>query len=132
MEEVCNHVDLQRNILWLGQTASGVRFKYRLNGLKQNEGGRRSEGITLAALAKPLPTVSENTASLEESDVNLAAMAAITGVDAATKIPEFKCHMRAQYQDLFKEPMGLPPARKDGGFRILTMLGIEPPHISPY
>jgi hypothetical protein len=36
MEEVSHHVDLQQNILWLGQTAAGGRFKYFLNGLRRN------------------------------------------------------------------------------------------------
>ena len=48
------------------------------------------------------------------------------------KVPDFKCKMRAQYDDVFQEPAGLPPARKDGGFRIRTIPGAEPPHRSPY
>jgi hypothetical protein len=135
--------------------------------------------MTMAALAKPVPTVSEVTANMEESDSDLAAMAAqhekltmsmarrsleivvtvvaeiideeifqldcamlwtevfnsqaaITGVDTATKIPEFERRIRAQYQDLFQEQMGLPPTCKDGGFRIRTIPGIDSLHKSPY
>ena len=48
------------------------------------------------------------------------------------KIAEFEKRIRAQYADIFREPTGLPPARKDGGFRIRTVLGAEHPHRSPY
>jgi hypothetical protein len=75
MEEVGHHVDLQRNILWLGQTAPGGWFKHRLDGLARNEGGRRSEGTTMAALAKPVSMVSEETANMEDLDGDLAATA---------------------------------------------------------
>lgn len=37
-----------------------------------------------------------------------------------------------QHIDVFKEPIGLPPTRKDGGIRIQTIPGTEPPHRSPY
>jgi hypothetical protein len=53
---------------------------------------------------------------------------AITGNDAAAKILEFERHICAQYQDLFHEPTGLPPARKECGFRIRTIPGVKPPH----
>jgi hypothetical protein len=39
MEEVSHHVDLQWNIIWLGQTALGGRFKYRLDSFKWNTRG---------------------------------------------------------------------------------------------
>ena len=48
------------------------------------------------------------------------------------KMPEFERRIRAQYPDIFKEPTGLPPARRDGGFRIRTIPGAEPLHRSPY
>ena len=48
------------------------------------------------------------------------------------KVPDFERKVRAQYADVFQEPAGLPPARKDGGFRIRTTPGAEPPHRSPY
>jgi hypothetical protein len=73
MEEVSHHVDLQWNILWLGQTAPDGRFKHRLNSLARNEGGRRTEGMMMAVLAKPVPTLSEDTTNMEDSDGDLAA-----------------------------------------------------------
>jgi hypothetical protein len=39
IEEVSHHIDRQRNILWLGQTDSGGRFKYLLDGLRRNKVG---------------------------------------------------------------------------------------------
>lgn len=48
------------------------------------------------------------------------------------KVPEFERKIRAQYADIFREPTGLPPMRRDGGFRIRTIPGAEPPHRSPY
>ena len=47
------------------------------------------------------------------------------------EVPEFERKISAQYADVFREPTGLPPARKDGGFRIRTIPGAEPPHRSP-
>jgi hypothetical protein len=76
MQEVGHHVDLQWIILWLGQTAPGDRLKHRLDGLARNKGGPRIEGTTMAALAKPVPTVLEDTANMEHLDGNLAATAA--------------------------------------------------------
>ena len=38
MEEVPHHVDLNRNVLWLGQNAPGVKTRYRLAGLSKGEG----------------------------------------------------------------------------------------------
>ena len=40
--------------------------------------------------------------------------------------------MRAQYADIFQEPTGLPPMRQDGGYRIRTISGAEPPQWFPY
>lgn len=48
------------------------------------------------------------------------------------KVPDFERKIRAQYADIFQEPAGLPPVREDGGFRIHTIPGTEPPHRSPY
>lgn len=48
------------------------------------------------------------------------------------KVPGFELRIRAQYAGAFREPTGLPPMRKDGGFRICTIPGAEPPHRSPY
>ena len=48
------------------------------------------------------------------------------------KVPDFERKIRAQYADVFQEPTRLPPARKDGAFRIRTIPGAEPPHRSPY
>ena len=48
------------------------------------------------------------------------------------KVPEFERKIRTQYADVFREPTGLPPARKDGGFGVRTVPGAEPPHRSPY
>jgi hypothetical protein len=66
MKEVSHHVDLQWNILWLRQTASGGRFKYRLNGSKRNERRWRNEGTMMVTLAKGVHTVSQDTAHMEE------------------------------------------------------------------
>lgn len=43
----------------------------------------------------------------------------------------FEQKIRTQYADIFKEPTGLPPARKDSGFRIRTIPGAKLPHRSP-
>jgi hypothetical protein len=59
-------------------------------------------------------------------------MATITEDDMAAKIPELERCIRAQYQDLFQGPMYLLPARKDSGFRIRIIPGIEPPNKSLY
>jgi hypothetical protein len=48
--------------------------------------------------------------------------------EEVVNIPEFKRRICAQSQNLFQEPSGLPPARKDGGFWIRTIPGVEPPH----
>lgn len=40
MEEVPYHVDLGKNILWLGQDAPGGQFKYKLHGLSKDKGRR--------------------------------------------------------------------------------------------
>lgn len=48
------------------------------------------------------------------------------------EMPEFETKIRTQYADIFREPAGLPPARKDGGFRIRTIPGAKPLHRSPY
>jgi hypothetical protein len=45
---------------------------------------------------------------------------------------EFEKRIRAEYPDLFEEPTGLPPERKNGGFRIRLIPGAQPPHKSPY
>jgi formylmethanofuran dehydrogenase subunit E-like metal-binding protein len=58
--------------------------------------------------------------------------AAITGDYVTAKIPEFARHIRAQFQDLFQDPMGLAPTHKDGSSRIRTIPGVESPHKSPY
>jgi hypothetical protein len=76
MEEVGHHVNLQRNILWLGQTAPGGRFKHRLDGLARNEGGRKSMGTMKAALAKPIFMLSKDTANMKDLDGDLTATAA--------------------------------------------------------
>ena len=52
------------------------------------------------------------------------AAGCLPGVDARVR--------EAQYPDVFRAPTGLPPARKDDGFRIRTIPGAELPHRSPY
>ena len=47
-------------------------------------------------------------------------------------MPGFERRIRAQYAEVFKESTDLLPARKDGGFRICTIQGAEPPHRPPY
>jgi hypothetical protein len=77
MEEFSHHVDLRQNILRMRQTAPGGRFKYHLNGLARNEVGQRSEGTKMAALAKPVPTVLEETPNMEDSNADLTATVAL-------------------------------------------------------
>ena len=48
------------------------------------------------------------------------------------KLTDFEQRIRTEYSDLFVPPTGLPPKRKDRGFRIRTIPGVEPPHRSPY
>ena len=62
-------------------------------------------------------------------DVPVGAELQATDLD---KVPEFERQIRAQYADVFQERTGLPPMRQDGGFRIRTIPGAEPPHRSPY
>jgi hypothetical protein len=76
MEEASHLVNLQWNIIWLGQSVSGSRCKQRLRSLPQNEGGWKYEGMTMAVLAKPVHTVSGDTANIEDLDGDLAAMVA--------------------------------------------------------
>jgi hypothetical protein len=47
------------------------------------------------------------------------------------KVPEFEKQIRLRYQDLFQEPNGLPPSRRDSDFRIRTITGMEAPHKAP-
>lgn len=47
-------------------------------------------------------------------------------------MPEFERRIRAQYPDIFKEPTGMLPIRKDRGFRVRTIPSAEPPSRSPY
>lgn len=47
-------------------------------------------------------------------------------------MPAFERKIRTQYVDIFREPTGLPPARKDNGFRMHPIPGAELPHRSPY
>jgi hypothetical protein len=54
----------------------GVQFKHHLESLKKTNGGWRSEVTTIAVLPKPVPTVLVDIAHMEESDDDLAAMAA--------------------------------------------------------
>jgi hypothetical protein len=44
--------------------------------LKRKEREQRSKGMIMAGLAKPVPTVLEDTANMEEPDGNLAATVA--------------------------------------------------------
>jgi hypothetical protein len=76
MEEVSHHIDLQQNILWLGQTATGGRFRYCLDSLRRNERGWRNEGTTKTVLAKPIAMGLEETANMKDSAGDLAVTAA--------------------------------------------------------
>jgi hypothetical protein len=76
MEEVSHHVELQWNIIWLGLTALGHRFKYCLDGLKRNEEVRKCEGMTITTLVKPFPTQLVETSNMEDLAGDLAATAA--------------------------------------------------------
>jgi hypothetical protein len=61
-----------------------------------------------------------------------SSQTAIMGAGAATKLLEFEHHIHAQYQSLFQEPMGLPPAQNDGSFWICMIPAINPHHMSLY
>jgi hypothetical protein len=75
MAEATDHVDLRRNILWLGQMALGGQFEHRLDCLSWDEGGPCSKGTTMAVLAKPVSTMREDPANIQDSDGDDAAAA---------------------------------------------------------
>ena len=154
-EEVSHRVDLNRDILWLGQNSPGSKFKYRLAGLSRGMGRQGCQALTYSAdtIAKPttkcrqLPEIAEfmvaeiaDEATYQQDcariwqhvfgkGVPVGAELQATDLD---KVPEFERKIRAQYADVFQERTGLPPMRQDGGFRIRTIPGAEPPHRSPY
>ena len=164
MEEVPHHVDLNRNILWLGQDSPGSKFRYRLVGLPRDR-ARQGHQIpanstnSLIGLDSTDTPTKPSTKCHQLPEITEFMVAEIT--DEATyqqdcahtwrhifgkevpigselkaidldKISKFEHKIRTQYADIFQEPTGLPPTRKDGGFRIRTIPGAEPPHWSPY
>ena len=155
MEEVPHHVDLNRNILWLGQDLPDCKFKYRLAGLPRGVGRQECQALAYSidnsakttTTSRQLPEIAEfmvaeitDEATYQQDcartwqrvfgkDVPIGAELLATDVD---KVPEFERKIRAQYADVFQEPTGLPPMRRDSGFRIRTIPGAEPPHWSPY
>ena len=156
MEEVPHHVDLQKNVLWLGQDTAGGKFRNRLAGLPKDAGRKDWQPEALSYQAehtgpskrrfnRQLPEianfmVAEITDEATYQDDCARTWQRVFGKDCNAelqeadleKMPEFERRIRAQYPDVFKEPTGLPPVRKDGGFRIRTIPGAEPPHRSPY
>jgi hypothetical protein len=76
MEKVSPHIDLQPNILWLGQMALGGWYKYHMENRTWKDGGSRSEGTTMAASAKPNSTPWKETANMEASVRDLMVMVA--------------------------------------------------------
>src|SRR5258705_561488 len=192
MEEVPHHVNLRKNVLWLGKGKKKGRFTHRIKGLEKEEGRREwslreekkkedphtlfaaasvpKSRLTMAAEAKPgldKGKEQEEEKREEEKDRSIEVvdfMAVEINDEAAYKrdcarawrqifgkskkgdpsdtselqatdverIRAFEKKIHSMYPDLFVEPTGLPPARKDGGFRIRTIPGAEAPHRSPY
>ena len=67
MEEVPHHVDLNRNILWLGQDLPDCKFKYHLAGLPQGIGRQESQALAysidnsakITTTSRQLPEIAE-------------------------------------------------------------------------
>lgn len=53
MGEVPHHVDLSRNILWLGQDTPGSQFKYKLTGLRKDTGWQEWQGLACSTAEQP-------------------------------------------------------------------------------
>ena len=147
MEEIAHSADLKNNVLLLGQDSKG-NFLNQLEGLP-NCKKEYEEKEMLDTEVSPIQAKEDSSWSIsyevaevvdEETYQEDCAEAwhevfgdevELHAIDI-TKIPEFERKIKEQYKTIFEEPMGLPPVRKDGGFRIRTIPGIEPPHKSPY